>query len=181
MSELSPLSEAEVRSEINSLTAGEQTKLIKIAGYYARIEGPDDLVQEAICRVLERKRVWPRGLEKLGFLAGVIKSIAGDRKRALDRKSAALVELNREEMERIKKVVGDKEAEERVAADEMDLERVMVLFDDDPIAQKILKGMADGARGKDLQQASGLSRMEYESKRTKIRRRIDKFIEKLKT
>jgi hypothetical protein len=57
----------------------------------------------------------------------------------------------------------------------------MVLFDDDPIAQKILKGMADGARGKDLQQASGLSPTEYESKRKKIRRRIQKFIEKLKT
>src|SRR6266436_965322 len=102
MSELS-LSEVEVRSEINSLTAGEQTKLIKIAGYYAKgrigFEEPDDLVQEAICRVLEEKRVWPRGLEKLRFLAGVIKSIAGDRKRALYRESAALDEL--EEMEKV--------------------------------------------------------------------------------
>jgi DNA-directed RNA polymerase specialized sigma24 family protein len=175
MSELSPLSEAEVRSEINSLTAGEQTKLIMIAGYHAwkgRISSeepdePDDLVQEAIRRVLERKRVWPRGLEKLRFLAGVIKSIAGDRKRALNRERAVLKEME--------KIVGDKGAEERDAAHEIDLERIMALFDDDQTAQKILKGMADGARGKDLQQASGLSPTEYESKRTKIRRRIEKL------
>jgi DNA-directed RNA polymerase specialized sigma24 family protein len=175
MSELSPLSEAEVRSEINSLTAGEQTKLIKIAGYHAwkgsisseEPDQPDDLVQEAICRVLERKRVWPRGLEKLTFLAGVIKSIAGDRKRALNRERAALKEME--------KVIGDKGAEKPVAADEIDLERIMVLFNDDPIAQKILKGMVDGARAKDLQQASGLGPTEYQSKWKKIRRRIEKL------
>ncbi|SRR6266487_590946 len=172
-----PWSEAEVRSEINSLTAGERTKLILIARHYAwkfriSFEDPDEFVHEAICRVLERKRVWPRGVEKLRFLAGVIKSIAADRKRALNRESAALKEKE--------KVVGDKGAEERDAANE-DLERIMVLFDDDPIAQKILKGMEGGARGKDLQQTSGLSPTEYESKRKKIRRRIEKFIEKLKT
>ena len=82
-----PLSEAEVRSEINALTAGERTKLIKIASYYAwkgriSFEEPDELVQEAIYRVLAGMRKWPRDLEKLRFLAGVIKSIAGDRKRA---------------------------------------------------------------------------------------------------
>jgi DNA-directed RNA polymerase specialized sigma24 family protein len=186
MSELPlPLSDAEVRSEISSLTAGERTKLILIARHYAwrfriSFEDPDEFVHEAICRVLERKRVWPRGVEKLRFLAGVIKSIAGDRKRALNRESAALDELKKEEMEK-EKVVGDKGAEEPVAADKIDLERIMVLFDDDPIAQKILKGMEDGARGKDLQQASGLRPTEYESKRKKIRRRIEKLIEKLKT
>ena len=169
MSEFS-LSEAEVRSEINSLTAGERTKLILIARHYAwrfgiSFEDPDEFVHEAICRVLERKRVWPRGLEKLTFLAGVIKSIAGDRKRALNRERVALKEME--------KVVGDKGAGD--ATDEIDLERIMVLFDDDLIAQKILKGMADGARGKELQQASGLGPTEYQSKWKKIRRRIEKL------
>ena len=36
--------------------------------------------------------------------------------------------------------------------------------------------MADGTRGEDLEQASGLSPTEYESKRKKIRRRIDAMI-----
>jgi hypothetical protein len=36
-------------------------------------------------------------------------------------------------------------------------------------------GMADGTRGEDLERASGLSPTEYESKRKKIRRRIEKL------
>src|SRR5262249_46854421 len=104
---LPPLSDAEIRSEISSLTVGERTRLIRIASYYGRIsfEEPDELVHEAICRVLEGKREWPRDLEKLGFLAGVIKSIAGDRKRALRRDLKRTVTLD-EEMEK----VGDKRA-----------------------------------------------------------------------
>jgi DNA-directed RNA polymerase specialized sigma24 family protein len=173
-----PLSDAEVRSEISSLTAGERTKLILIARHYAwkfriSFEDPDEFVHEAICRVLERKRVWRRGIEKLRFLAGVIKSIAADRMRALNRERAKLKEKE--------KIDGDKGVEEPDDEDEIDLERIMVLFDDDPIAQKILKGMAEGRRGEDLERASGLSPNEYESKRKKIRRRIQKFIEKLKT
>jgi DNA-directed RNA polymerase specialized sigma24 family protein len=96
-----PLSEAEVRGEISSLTAGERTKLIKIASYYAwkgriSFEEFDELVQEAIYRALAGMRKWPRDLEKLRFLAGVIKSIFGDRKRAPRQALKRTVLLNEE-------------------------------------------------------------------------------------
>jgi hypothetical protein len=179
---LPPLSEAEVRKEINSLTRGERTKLIKIASYYAwkgriSFEEPDELVHEAICRVLEGKREWPRDLEKLGFLAGVIKSIAGDRRRALER----TVPLNEEsEVREARRGLMDYEGTEarkiRAKLDEKRIMmRIMTLFDDDPIAQQVVIGMVDGARGEELEQASGLSPTEYESKRKKIRRRIEKL------
>jgi hypothetical protein len=168
---LPPLSEPEVRNEINLLTAGERTRLIRIASYYGRIsfEEPDELVHEAICRVLEGKREWPRHLEKLGFLAGVIKSIAWDRKRALI-PNVSIDDVKERE-------VGDKGADERGIIAKIDLRRIMTLFDDDPIAQKMLVGMANGTRGEDLERESGLSPTEYESKRKKIRRRIEKFRE----
>jgi hypothetical protein len=35
--------------------------------------------------------------------------------------------------------------------------------------------MMEGARGAELQELSGLDKIDYESKRTKIRRRIEKF------
>jgi DNA-directed RNA polymerase specialized sigma24 family protein len=169
MSELPPpLSEAEIRSEISSLTAGERTRLIRIASYYGRsFEEPDELVHEAICRVLAGIREWPRGLEKIRFLAGVIKSIAGDRKRGLSR-NVSIDDVKEQE-------VGDKGADERGVMAKIDLQRIMTLFNDDPIAQKMLMGMADGTRGEDLERASGLSPTEYESKRKKIRRRIEKL------
>jgi DNA-directed RNA polymerase specialized sigma24 family protein len=165
------LSEVEIRKEINSLTLGERTKLIKIARYYGKgkisFEEPDELVHEAICRLLEGKREWPRDLEKLGFLAGVIKSIAGDRSRAQRQALERTVPLD-EETE-----VGEANSSEaRGIIAVIEVKRIISLFDDDPIAQKIVVGMMDGARGEEFQQASGLSPTEYEGKRKKIRRRI---------
>jgi hypothetical protein len=182
-----PLSEAEIRNEINSLTAGERAKLIKIARYYAwkgRFgsveEEPDELVQEAIYRVLAGLREWPRGLDKIQFLAGVIRGLAGDRKRALIRNLKRAVPLDEKmevkEARRGRGKIDYEGAEARGILAMLDVKRILSsFFDDDPIAQKILMGVADGARGEDLEQASGLSPTEYESKRKKIRRRIEKL------
>jgi hypothetical protein len=176
---LPPLSEAEIYSEISSLTAGERTRLIRIASYYGRIsfEEPDELVHEAICRVLDGKREWPRGLERLGFLAGVIKSIAGDLKRAQRQALKRIVPLDegREVGEARRGLMDYEGTEARGIRAKLDVKRIMTYFEDDPIAQKILMGMAGGTRGEDLEQASGLSPTEYESKRKKIRRRIEKL------
>jgi|SRR5258708_4228058 RNA polymerase sigma-70 factor (ECF subfamily) len=170
MSELSaPLSRAEIESALRGLTAGEQTALMKAAQHWAKLRripfDPDDLIQETICRVLDGRRPWPRDRRAIEFLTGVIKSIAWEWKG-----------LHDEEIE-----LGDEGAGERGVLAKIDLERIIALFDDDPIAQKMLVGMADGTRGEDIARAVGLSPTEYESKRKKIRRRIEKFIEKLKT
>jgi hypothetical protein len=92
-------------------------------------------------------------------LRGVIKSIAWEWKG-----------LRYEETE-----LGDGGAEERGLLAKIDLKRIIALFDDDLIAKKIVIGMMDGTRGEELEQASGLSPTEYESKRKKIRRRIEKL------
>jgi len=38
----------------------------------------------------------------------------------------------------------------------LDLKQIMPFFDDDPVAQKILLGMAEGGRGEDLQEVTSL-------------------------
>src|SRR5262249_10687380 len=125
---LPPLSEAEIRSEISLLTADERTRLIRIASYYGRIsfEEPDELVHEAICRVLEGKREWPRDLEKLGFLAGVIKSIAGDRRREVLRQTEQL--KKEKEIRKARRDYEGKDARGIWAG--LDVERILTLFDD---------------------------------------------------
>jgi hypothetical protein len=120
---------------------------------------PDDLIQETICRILDERRPWPRDRRAIEFLAGVIKSIAWEWKG-----------LHDEEIE-----LGDGGAGERGLWAKIDLKRIMTLFNDDPIAQKMLMLMADGTRGEDIARAVGLSPTEYESKRKKIRRRIEKL------
>ena len=57
----------------------------------------------------------------------------------------------------------------------VDVLRVLSLFDDDPIAQQIVLGLMEGTRGDELLASSALSAVEYQSKRRKIRRRLEKL------
>ena len=160
-----PLSRAEIENAIKRLTDGDKTALVLIAKHHARNNRTryehQDLISEAYCRVLEGRRAWPRDVPTKIFFSGVIRSIAWEWKR----------DLLSEEIE-----VGDEGAEERGTLAKIDAMKIVALFEDDPIAQNIVIGMMDGARGEELEEASGLSQTEYESKRKKIRRRIEKLM-----
>jgi len=156
------LSPAEAGAAIRSLADADKIALLKVARLYAKKTPYDheDLLQEAICRVLSCKRAWPRDLAPLPFLWGVVRSIAWEwRKETPD----APPDL------------GDPEGEERRAIASLDVAKIIALFDDDPAAQIIVRGMMEGARGQELQDLSGLDKTDYESKRTKIRRRVEKL------
>ena len=157
------LSPPEVVRAVNTLTNGEKTALIKVARLYARKTPYDheDLVQEALTRVLDHRRLWPVGMSATLFLGGVIRSIAWEWKH----------EFHGEETD-----VGDEGVQERGTIARIDIRKIIALFDDDPVAQKIVMGMMDGARGEELLEASGLDPTDYESKRKKIRRRIEKLM-----
>jgi hypothetical protein len=156
------LSPAEAEAAVRALSAADKTALMKIARLYARKTPYDheDLLQEALCRVLAGARAWPRQVAALPFLWGVVRSIAWEWK-------TELIERGPE--------AADPQGEERRAIAGLDVEKILALFDDDPVAQVIVRGMMDGARGQELQEMSGLDKTDYESKRTKIRRRIEKL------
>jgi hypothetical protein len=71
---------AEISRAVGSLTAAQKTALVKIAKAYSwkTRYGHEDLIQEALTRVLEGKRAWPKGLSAEVFLRGVTRSIASD-------------------------------------------------------------------------------------------------------
>jgi hypothetical protein len=156
------LSPAEAGAAIRSLTEADKIALLKVARLYAKKTPYDheDLLQEAICRVLSGKRAWPRDLAALPFLWGVVRSIAWEWKK---------------EMPDTTPDGGDPGGEERRAIASLDVAKIIALFDDDPAAQLIVRGMMEGARGQELQDLSGLDKTDYESKRTKIRRRVEKL------
>lgn len=155
------LSRAEVIASIRALPDAEKTALTKIAMGYARrtTYGYEDLMQESMLRVLDGRRPWPRALPAVPFLAGIIRSITWDWKIVPVDESARS---------------HDFQSEERNTLAMIDSIKILALFSDDNIAQVIVGGMLEGARGEDLQKISGLSKTDYESKRTKIRRRIEK-------
>jgi RNA polymerase sigma-70 factor (ECF subfamily) len=154
-------SQPELVAAIARIADGEKMAIMKIARMYARgaTYDHDDLVHEAFARVLEGRRIWPPNLPAVSFFGGVLRSIAWEWRR--DRHGdAPLVEEPSES--------GSAEAA-------LDARNIVALFDDDPVAKRIVLAMMEGVRGEELQSISGLNKTEYQSKRTKIRRRIDKF------
>jgi len=148
---------------IGWLTAAQKTALVKIAKAYAwkTRYGHEDLIQEALTRVLEGKRAWPRGLPAVVFLRGVMRSIASDwgpedRDDSVDVDDIGYVNHS--------------------ATAKIDAGKMLALFNDDPVAQKIFIAMLEGSRGEELRKLSGLSAKDYETKRTKMRRRLEKMM-----
>jgi hypothetical protein len=158
------LSLLEVECALASLSDGERIALTKIARLYARKTPYDkeDLIQEAFARVLSGRRAWTKGIGPVLFLGGVIRSIAWDWKSEGPPDATPSTDL---------------EIEERNAIAVIDAARIVAMFDDDLVARNMVAAMMDGARGEELQAISGLSKVAYESKRTKIRRRIEKFFD----
>jgi DNA-directed RNA polymerase specialized sigma24 family protein len=160
--EASTAPHAELIAILQVLTEADKIALMKIARLYARRTpfDPDDLLQEAICRALSGKRVWARGAPFLSFLVGVMRSIAWEWKS----------EPHREVVD-----APDSRCGESAVMASIDMAKIVTMFADDLVAQKIVIGMMEGARGEELQSSSGLGKVEYESKRKKIRRRIEKL------
>ncbi|HEY1545404.1 MAG TPA: hypothetical protein VGG01_23630 [Xanthobacteraceae bacterium] len=156
------MSLAEAGAAIRALSVADKTALMKLACLYAKKTPYDheDLVQEAMCRVLSGARAWPRHVAAVPFLWGVLRSIAWEWKKEFVEREAEATDLD---------------GEERRAIASLDVAKVLALFDDDPVAQIIVHGMMEGLRGEELQRLSGLDKTDYESKRTKIRRRIEKL------
>ena len=162
--DIAQLSLWQVEHALASLSEGEKIALMKIARFYARKTPYDkeDLVQEAFARVLSGRRAWTKGAGPVLFLGGVIRSIAWEWKSEgpLDQTPST-----------------DLKMEERKAHAAIDAGKIVALFEDDAIARNMVAAMMGGARGEELQAISGLDKVAYESKRTKIRRRIEKFFD----
>jgi|HubBroStandDraft_4_1064222.scaffolds.fasta_scaffold57373_2 hypothetical protein len=156
------LSRSEVIEAIRTLTEAEKITLLKIAKIYSRTTsfGHDDLFQEAVCRLIGGSRALPREAPFLSVLVGVMRSIAWQW---------------RSEAHESVDELPDPRCAETSAIASIDAVKTVDFFADDPIAQKIVVAMMDGARGEELQHLSGLSKVEYETKRRKIRRRFEKL------
>jgi RNA polymerase sigma-70 factor (ECF subfamily) len=156
---------AEALEAVKSLSDGEKAALLKIAKMYARTRltryDHEDLLQEAIVRILEGTRRWPTGVPFMAFICGTMRGIAWDWRGDSRNADSEETELA--------------SPEEGNAIARIDAQKLLTLFTDDPIAQKLIVGMMEGARGEDLWESSGLTKTEYESKRKKIRRRIERL------
>jgi hypothetical protein len=155
-------SQPEIAVAVAQLGPGEKVALMKIAKLYARRTPYDheDLIHEALARILSGRRIWPRHVDATMFIGGVIRSIAWEWRCERPGNENELIDVA---------------SEERAANAAIDAAKIIAIFSDDLVARQMVVAMMDGAKGEELQALSGLNKTEYESKRTKIRRRIEKF------
>ncbi|MCK1671701.1 sigma-70 family RNA polymerase sigma factor [Bradyrhizobium sp. 150] len=137
----------------------------------------EDLLHEAIDRVLAGTRKWPKSIPFVVFICGTMRSIASEywRDTAVRREfSLSDSSGGRDHSEEAPPVdlVDDKPSPEREALARRTVRRIEQLFADDATALSILEGLAGGCTPDEIQLKSRMTSRQYATAQKRIRRVI---------
>ena len=130
-----------------------------------------DVLNEAIVRVLDGSRPWPRHVPLLAFLSGVMRSICDDFWRKARRE--LLVRNGDQCAPRVpaEEATAAPDPERTLAAAQA-LAEVDRLFASDPGALKIIAGLAEGLTPGEICRTYGMTELEYDTTRKRMRRKL---------
>lgn len=197
-----PAARGEIDHAIEALTEEdteriEQTALNRIyrIGRAANGRSHNDLMQEALTRILDGKRQWYKDRVSFpDFLIGAIYSIAsewaGQRERNAEDPDYAALESALSKTDEDQKTISPFDAlqdtrlnpeEGLINAEEEDekrakVEEILAAFKEDEKASIILMGFEDGMEGPEIRAEFQMSEKEYRTTMTRIRRRVGKMM-----
>lgn len=157
----------------------ELLRLKTIARAYVRGLPPDvgwdDLLQEALTRIVSGARRQPEGVSVVVFVAGIMRSLKSEHWRRVLRQSGP-GESSR--MDRIGN--GPREIDlrdpapgvERSLIAKQELTAIERLFSDDLVVLKIVAGLGQGLSAEQIRSAMRISRTDYDSARRRMRRTL---------
>ncbi|MGC2774154.1 MAG: sigma-70 family RNA polymerase sigma factor [Bradyrhizobium sp.] len=168
---------ADAASAIEALSETDLVRLKALAQVWSRGlpggYGWSDVLHEAIVRVLDGSRVWPFGVPILAFLSGVMRSICDDHWRRVRYEQRLLVSRDDQSHGGPSCDPADELADpERAAVAIAGLADIMRLFATDPVALQIIDGLANGLMARDICQAYGISALDYDTARRRMRRTL---------
>ncbi|MCA1414355.1 hypothetical protein I6F30_24840 [Bradyrhizobium sp. NBAIM20] len=135
--------------------------------------GWSDILHEAIARVLDGSRPWPPDVPILAFLSGVMRSICNDHWRRARLEQRLLVSRDDPDQRSFPDDEGDEVPDpERVLAAAQMLANIYRLFKADPLALKIIAGMADGLAAREICNIHDISELDYDTTRRRMRRAL---------
>jgi DNA-directed RNA polymerase specialized sigma24 family protein len=168
---------ADIASAIHALSDADLLRLKALAALWSRGLpgglGWTDILHEAIARVLDGARPWPAHVPILAFLSGVMRSICDDQWRRVRHEQRLLV--SRDDPNHCGgpgEPTDEVPDPERMVVAVEALANVYRLFQDDPLAIKIIAGMADGLTAKGICKAYGMSELDYDTTRRRMRRAL---------
>ncbi len=178
------LSSAELSETLERLSKADWIRLNRIATSFAHICGvsKEDLLQEAIIRALDGKRLCPCDVNVVRFLGETMRSIASSDAKAHKRHPEISLQTPKQE-NGSDYLIDLKDSKQPTIEDsviaKIDLakakEIVPKLFESDPEkVQLLVMGVLDEMDTEELQEFSGLQGTEYSSARKLFRRRIEK-------
>ena len=121
-----------------------------------------DLLHEAVLRTLTGARPWPPGVSLLAFLAGVMRSLCDEQWRR----------HRRQDRLPILQGSGGADDPERACAAAEALAAILRLFASDKAALKVITGLISGKAADDIRRHYGLTAVEYDTTRRRIRRTL---------
>jgi RNA polymerase sigma-70 factor (ECF subfamily) len=159
-----------------------QTDLLRlktIARVYARGLPPEgtweDLLQEALTRVITGSRRQPQGVRTVAFVAGILRSLRAEYWRRATRECGGnnIVPIDHEGGELVALALPDPApGPERSLSARQELIAIKQLFSDDSTALKIIEGLGEGQSAEQIRQTTGLSKADYDSARRRMRRTL---------
>lgn len=178
----------EIKEAIRTLTLAQWARLRRVAAYFAvgRPVEADDLLQKAFVSALdENGRTCPVAVDIVRFLAEAMRSIAdGEVDKASRRPVLVPVpktgggDGEEEDVEFADKRPNVEQHHIRAEEDAEKRAAVLALFEDDPTARDLVEGVMAGMTTDELRELTGLDETAYDSKRKRIRRRINAAIQK---
>lgn len=174
------LSTADIEAALRALPEAGWIRLRKISHIFANLSTikADDLLQEACRRALDGSRRCPRNLDLFKFLDGTMRSIASDTLKAEKRHPhLSLVSVIDGEEDTYEPPDEQPSAEDALIG-EQEVARIkqaiLLLFEDDPVAQIMVEGIMEDMDGEELRALTELDKTAFASKRRLIKRRTEK-------
>jgi RNA polymerase sigma-70 factor (ECF subfamily) len=164
-------SAAAVARALDAMSDTDLLRLRALARLRARALPPGvpwtDLLHEALARALDGTRQWPTGVPLLVFLAGIMRSICNEIWRQRRREAAWLAFGEIAET-----VASSAPDQERILAASDAVAALYRLFAGDGVALRIISGLANGLAAEEIRLAHGLSAIEYDTARRRMRRAL---------
>jgi DNA-directed RNA polymerase specialized sigma24 family protein len=163
---------AQTALALDLLTEMDLLRLKSIARVYGRGLPPEvaweDLLQEALTRVITGSRRPPEGLRTVAFVAGVLRSLRADYWRRAARESGGREDDDSSALSWPDPAPGP----ERTLSARQELTAIRQLFAEDPTALKIIHGLGEGLSADQIRRTAGLSKTDYDSARRRMRRTL---------
>jgi len=163
------------------LSKADWVRLNMAAAYRSIIVSgdPDDLLQEALVRVLSGERRCPKDVAILVFLKQTMRSIASSSAKSFSKKPIIVPPPDFEEYTIQESATQEKtKSIEDILCSEGEAEKikekVFALFEHDETANMILMGRVEEMTANEIQTMLGIDQTQYQSKSKYIRRTINK-------